>query len=184
MLLFINGCVRESSRTYALAKEVLSGTNEEIREIRLYPDGPDGLTGETLKLRDRLLSEKAYDHPMFENARLFASADAIVLAAPYWNLLFPARVLAYLEEVMAGGITFYYGEDERPHGLCRAKRLVYVTTAGGPIFRHYGYEYAQELCRTFFGIPETRLVKAERLDLLGSDENAIMEKAKKEMKGI
>ena len=94
MILFVNGCVRSNSRTLELAKAVLGELSGEVREVRLYPDGPDGLDGEKLALRDALLADKAYDHPMFSWAKQFAQADTIVLAAPYWELLFPAKVRA------------------------------------------------------------------------------------------
>ena len=69
MILFVNGCVRSNSRTLTLAKAVLGELSGEVREVRLYPDGPDGLDGEKLALRDALLADKAYDHPMFSWAK-------------------------------------------------------------------------------------------------------------------
>ena len=115
---------------------------------------------------------------MLRWANQFAAADAIVIAAPYWDLAFPSKVRAYLEEVTVSGITFRYGEYGIPQGLCRAKRLVYVTTAGGPIFQNYGYEYIKALAQGFYGIPNVSIVKAEGLDIWGADAQAIMEAAK------
>ena len=178
MILFVNGCVRAHSRTLELAKAVLEKLSGEIQEVRLYPDGPEGLTGEKLALRDALLAEKNYDHPMFSWARQFAQADTIVIAAPYWDLLFPAKVRAYLEAVTVSGITFGYGEDGIPRGLCKAKKLIYVTTAGGPIYWHLGFEYVQKLAQAFYGIPEVFQIKAEGLDIWGADVNAILEEAR------
>ena len=180
MILFINGCVRENSRTLELARAVLAKETDTIEEVCLYPDGPEGLDARKLALRDELLAAKEYDHPMFRFARQFAEADAIVLAAPYWDLAFPAKVRAYLEEVTVSGITFRYGENGIPQGLCKAKRLVYVTTAGGPIFENFnfGYDYVKALAQGFYGISEVSLVKAEGLDVWGADAEAIMEAAK------
>ena len=180
MILFVNGCVRENSRTLELAQAVLARETDTIEEIRLYPDGPAGLDAEKLTLRDELLQKKEYDHPMFDLARQFAEADAIVLAAPYWDLAFPAKVRSFLEEVTVSGITFRYGENGIPQGLCKAKRLIYVTTAGGPIFENFnfGYDYVKALAQGFYGISEVSLVKAEGLDVWGADTEAIMEAAK------
>ena len=174
MILFINGCVREHSRTLELAQAVLAKETDRIEEVRLYPDGPEGLDAQKLSLRDELLAKGEYGHPMFDLARQFALADAIVLAAPYWDLAFPAKVRAYLEEVTVSGVTFRYGENGIPQGLCKAKRLVYVTTAGGPIFQNYGYKYVKALAQGFYGIPEVTMVKAEGLDIFGADPEAIM----------
>ena len=180
MILFVNGCVRENSRTLGLARAVLAKENDTIEEIRLYPDGPDGLDAQKLALRDELLAAKDFGHPMFHFARQFAEAEAIVIAAPYWDLAFPAKVRAYLEEVTTSGITFQYGANGIPLGLCKAKKLIYVTTAGGPIFDNFnfGFDYVKALAQGFYGIPEVSLVKAEGLDIWGADVEAIMEAAK------
>ena len=180
MILFVNGCVRENSRTLELAHAVLAKETDTIEEVRLYPDGPDGLDAGKLALRDALLANREFDHPMFRWARQFADAEAIVLAAPYWDLAFPAKVRAYLEEVTISGITFRYGENGIPQGLCKAKRLIYVTTAGGPIFENFnfGYDYVKALAQGFYGIPNVSIVKAEGLDIWGADAQAIMEAAK------
>lgn len=181
MILFINACVREESRTLELAKYVLSKEKGDVQELCLYPDGPDGLTAETLRLRDELIGREETGHPMFCWARQFAQADTIVIAAPYWDLMFPAKLRAYLEEITVSGITFRYSENGIPQGLCRAKRLIYITTAGGPIFRNFGFDYVEALAQGFYGIPDVRLVKAEGLDIWGADVNAILERTKRDI---
>ena len=179
MILFVNGCVRENSRTLELAQAVLAKETDTIEEVRLYPDGPEGLDAQKLSLRDELLAAKEYGHPMFNLARQFAEAEAIVLAAPYWDLAFPAKVRAYLEEVTVSGVTFRYGENGIPQGLCKAKRLVYVTTAGGPIGEYnLGFDYVKALATLYYGIPEVKCFTAEFLDIIGADVPAIMAKAK------
>ena len=178
MVLFVNGCVREASRTLELARSVLSKENGEIQEVRLYPDGPEGLTAEKLRQREELLEKGEYMHPAFRWARQFAHADVIVIAAPYWDLMFPAKVRAYLEEITVAGITFRYSAEGIPQSLCKASRMIYVTTSGGPIIHNFGFEYAEALGREFFGIEDVRLVKAEGLDVWGADVNRIMETVK------
>ena len=184
MVLFVNGCVRENSRTLKLAHTVLESIADTREEIRLYPDGPEGLDAEKLRLREELLAAKAYDHPMFRFAKQFAAADTIVMAAPYWDLAFPAKLRAYLEEITVSGITFQYGADGIPQGLCKAKSLIYVTTAGGPIVQDFGFEYVKTLAHLFYGIPNTFLVKAEGLDIWGNNPAEILEKAKFEIPAI
>ena len=94
MVLFVNGCVRADSRTLELAQAVLEQLPGEVEELRLYPDGPEGLTAETLAQRNDLLANENYGHPMFHFSRQFAAAPTIVIAAPYWDLAFPAKVRA------------------------------------------------------------------------------------------
>ena len=75
------------------------------------------------------------------------------------------------------GILFHYTEEVRPEGLCKAKRLVYITTSGGPCsFANYGFEYLQGIAH-MFGIPETHFISAELLDVIGQDVDAIMNDA-------
>lgn len=184
MVLFVNGCARSNSRTLALAESVLSELSGQIQEVCLYPDGPEGLDTEKLRLRETLLKDREYDHPMFRWAKQFAQADTIVIAVPYWDLLFPAKLRAYLEEVTVSGITFCYGDDGVPQGLCKAKRLIYVTTAGGPIVWNMGFEYVEKLAHTFYGIPHVSQLKAEGLDIWGADTTAIIDAAKGEIPAL
>ena len=178
MVLFVNGCVRENSRTLELARAVLERVSDEIEEIRLYPNGPEGLNAEKLCMRDALLKKGDYDNLMFQHAKQFAAADVIVMAAPYWDLAFPTKIRAYLEEITVSGITFRYGADGIPLGLCQAKRLIYVTTAGGPIIQNFGFEYRKSLAYPFYGIKDVILVKAEGLDIWGANPDEIIEQAK------
>lgn len=106
-----------------------------------------------------------------------------MVAAPYWDMSFPAILKAYFEQINVIGVTFKYSDKGIPVGLCRAKRLTYVTTAGGPIFSdEYGFGYVKALAQGFYGINEVCLVKAEGLDEIGVDVDEILEKAFSEWK--
>jgi FMN-dependent NADH-azoreductase len=83
------------------------------------------------------------------------------------------------------GVTFVYSPDGVPVGLCRAEKLYYVTTAGGPVSDDsFGYGYVRALAEGFYGIPETRLVKAEGLDVIGADVEAILRRAEREIDAL
>lgn len=178
-ILFINACPRPMSRTLKLAQAVLKKTEGNVQEMRLYEDGPEPLNWESLKLRDQFQESRDFSHPMFRWARQFAEADEIIVAAPYWDLLFPAVVRSYFEAVTVSGLTFAYGENGIPKGLCRAGKLTYVTTAGGPIYKNLGFDYVDTIARLFYGINEIKCVKAEGLDIWGADVETILEEAKK-----
>jgi len=181
-ILFVNGCVRPDSRTLELARAVLDQLKGTVQEVCLCEDGPLPLDWEGLCLRDELLASEKYDHPMLQWAKEFAQADEVVVAAPYWDLMFPAMVRSYFEAITVSGLTFAYGEDGVPRGLCRAKRLIYVTTAGGPIIRNFGFDYVDALACTFYGIPDTECIQAEGLDIWGANVAAIMEEAKRKIR--
>lgn len=164
-VLFINACVREDSRTLTLAEHILSEIEGNVTEIVLAEEDIRPLNRQSLELRDRLVRQ-GEDHPMLRYARQLAEADEIVIAAPYWDLSFPALLKVYLEQVTVAGITLRY-EEGRPVGLCRAARLTYVTTSGGPIVEDFGYAYVKALAKNFYGIGETVCYRATMLDVMG-----------------
>ena len=162
-ILFINACVRENSRTLVLAKSILSGMSGEITEVNLNQENILPLNRELLEKRERLLRNGRRDDPMLCHARQFANADEIVIAAPFWDLSFPAILKTYIEQITVAGITFEY-KSGRPHGLCKAKGLTYVTTSGGPILTDFGYEYIKALAKGVYGISQTKAYRAMNLD--------------------
>lgn len=180
MILFVNGCPRENSRTLELARTVLQCEAGHVEEVELFSCGIEMLDAERLALRDELLDQQRLDHPLLAWAQQFAQADTVIIAAPYWDLMFPAMVRAYLEAVTVCGITFRYNEQGIPQGLCRAKKLIYVTTAGGPIIHNFGFDYVKALCESFYGIGDVSCVSAEGLDIWGADAAAIVQQAKQE----
>ncbi len=170
MVLYINCCVRDESRTHRLANALLSSLGGDYTELELYKENPRPLDKESLNKRTALIEKGDYSDKMFDFAKQFAAADTIVISAPYWDLSFPAVLKNYIENIYITGIVSAYGEDGMPVGLCRATKLYYVTTAGGPYDSTYSYGYIESLAKNFFGIPETALVKAEMLDI--ADNNA------------
>ena len=178
MILFINACVRKGSRTKKLANGVLSHLNEQYEEVRLEDIAFPVVNEEFLYSRDKLIGEGRFDDPSFALARQFADADEIVIAAPFWDLSFPASLKQYFEQINVVGVTFVYTEEGFPKGLCRAKELNYVTTAGGSyVPEEFGFGYVKALAQGFYGIPEARLVQAVGLDLMGADPERILAEA-------
>ena len=175
MILYIDACVREDSRTRRLADCLLQTLNAPCARLRLtecaFPAADEAFLGK----RDRLLREGAFDDPLFDCARQFAEADEIIMAAPFWDLSFPAALKAYLEQINVVGITFRYTPEGVPEGLCRAKRLFYVTTAGGDFFpEQYGFGYVEALARNFYGIGDVALIRATGLDIDGAPVEKIL----------
>ena len=81
------------------------------------------------------------------------------------------------------GLTFRYAPEGTPVGMCNAKRLIYVTTAGGPLTpQNLGYEYVKALATTFYGIQNVLYFKAENLDIWGADVDGILQAAAEEIK--
>ena len=190
MILLINACVRKDSRTKRLADRLVnrlreresrgcaSGEVPAMEEIVLSEAEFPAVGEAFLAKRDRASQEADFSDPVFAPARAFAAADTIVIAAPSWDFSFPASLKQYIEQINVVGLTFHYPDGNVPQGLCRAKELYYVTTAGGTGHTdEYGYGYVRDLAAYFYGIPQTHLIKAEGLDIAGADADAIMEAA-------
>ena len=158
MTLYINCCVREESRTDRLARAVLQKLGGNFTELKLYEENLKPLNRGTLNKRTALIEQGDYSDQMFDYAKQFAGADTIVLAAPYWDLSFPATLKTYIENIYVTGIVSAYNEN--------------------------GMGYIKSLAKNFFGIPETHLVKAEMLDIEGYDSEEILNREIKKSEHI
>ena len=184
-ILYVNACVRKESRTRKLAEKLLLQLDRPYEELRLEDIAFPSVGEAFLTRRDRLLSEGKLQDPLFDLARQFAEAETVVIAAPYWDLSFPAALKQYLEQINVVGVTFKYSPEGVPVGLCRADRLFYVTTAGG----HYvpdvfGFGYVKALAQNYYGIQDVRQIEAAGLDIDGADVPAIMKEAEAALAGM
>ena len=178
MILFINACVRKGSRTKRLADKLLMKLDEPYTEVKLEEIDFPLTDEEYVNRRTELVNERKFGDPMFSLARQFAEADTIVIAAPYWDLSFPASLKQYIEHINVLGVTFEYTDEGYPRGLCRAKKLYYVMTAGGSFCpEEFGYGYVRSLAENFYGIRDTSLILAKGLDIVGADPEKIMQEA-------
>ena len=174
-ILYVNACARKESRTRLLAEKLLGRLNMPCEEICLVDFPFPVVNEEYLRKRDQIILAGDFHNSMFDLARRFSEADTIVIAAPYWDLSFPAMIKQYLELINVVGITFKYSTEGIPVGLCRASRLFYVTTAGGNYVPDtFGFGYIKALAQNFYGIQDIRKIEAVGLDIDGADANAIM----------
>lgn len=190
-ILFINACMRgrKISRTYELADTFLQqycSKNEcQLQEIDLSVVKATPLDAESLARREALLALEDFAAPELALALQFAAADKIVVAAPFWDLSFPAALKAYLENICVNKITFAYEGDGKIRGRCRAEKMMYITTRGGifsgPAMQNYemAIPYLKALSG-FLGIKEFASLSAEGLDIIGQDAEKIIEIAREE----
>lgn len=189
-LLFVNACVREgNSRTLKLARRFLEAwqgahpngviTEVDLIKARLSPQYP-----EVLRERDELWNAGRFDHAMFAPARQFAAAGKIVIAAPFWDLSFPAVLKIYLERISVSGITFGYDDQGANLGLCKADKLLLITTRGGNFslpetaWMEMGARQLHALC-AMYGISSFKCLAAEGLDDVRNDAAALLGEAGK-----
>ena len=180
--LFVDCCIRGgASRTRALAEAFFAKLNGgyETERLCLAEESLPYFSGAYFEQRERLIAARAFDHPRFRYARQFAAADLVVIAAPFWDLSFPALLKVYIEQVSVDGITFATGPSGLA-GLCRASEMVYLTTRGGFYTdepSEMGSRYLEAMSG-FFGIAGYDCVAADGLDVAGFDAKRSLDEAR------
>ena len=182
--LFVDCCLRNGSQTKILANEFLSKLQGyDIKHLELANENLKPLVSDFLESRQELLDNNELDHPRFRYAHEFKDADLIVIAAPFWDLSFPALLKIYIENICVDGITFD-STSEGLTGLCKANTLVYLTTRGGFYLNsplEQALPYIGSMCK-FFGIENFKYVAADGMNVQGFDAheslNEAIEKAK------
>lgn len=185
-LLFLDACIStHESRTKKLCAAYIDAFRRKhpdtaMETVVLRTGKAEPLTKERIAERDGYIRKKDWKQPMFDYARQFKEADYIVVGTPYWDLSFASILKVYIENIMVADLTFE-ATSTGYNGLCRGKKLIYITTAGGFIGdRNFGYDYMCGIA-DMLGIPDTELVKAEGLDIDGFDADKIVEKAIEEI---
>ena len=139
MILYVNCCVREDSRTDRIARTLLEKLGGEYEEVYLPGADLKPLSRELLDKRNALIEKADYSDPMFRYAKQFAAADRIVISAPYWDLSFPAVLKLYIENIyVENGNLNYYSE----------KGILYYKSSG------FVAAYPENNKTTDFHIPE------------------------------
>ena len=183
-VLFIDCCIRrEHSRSKALADHFIGELQKkeeyEIETLCLMDENLSYFSEGFFLQRERLLEQGNFNHPRFRYAHQFAAADKIVIAAPFWDLSFPALLKVYIENLCVDGITFHT-DEQGLHGLCKADHMVYLTARGG-IYKdsdmEQGSRYLEQMAG-FFGIEKYDCVAAEGLDIGAWPVEELMDQAK------
>ena len=183
-ILYVNACVKRdiASRTDRLAQAYLNKCLESqdcslsivnLEETVMFP-----LSGKSLAEREKAIENNDFSGSAFELARNFAAADEVVIAAPYWDMSFPASLKLYIEQLCINKLTFCYDEMGRPRGLTNIKKAIYLTTSGGYIGDYnFGFDYIKGVFSTLFGISDIAFFSAEGLDIFGNDPENILASA-------
>ncbi|MBQ9519161.1 MAG: NAD(P)H-dependent oxidoreductase [Firmicutes bacterium] len=183
--LVIDACTSDRSRTRKLTRYLCEKLDKDMEIIRLNEQKPYSFDMALLEKRDAAIAKADFSDDMFKAAKQFANAENIIVAAPYWDLSFPAVLKQYIESINVCGLTFGYSENGMPVSMSNAKRLIYITTAGGYIVSdEFGFGYIKKVMELFYGVKRFDYIKAEGLDIIGADIDAILEKAKEDIDRI
>jgi len=171
-VLYIDCCIRgELSRTKQLGEaflvELQRSGNYAVERLTLMDEPLVPFQNGFFRQREELLEAGALDHPRFRYAHQFQQAERVVIAAPFWDLSFPALLKVYIEHLCVQGITFDCDEKNGTYGVCGASRMLFLTTRGGALEgspMDNGTKYLGDMAK-FFGIPRFDHIAADGLDL-------------------
>ncbi len=170
--LYIDCCIRgEQSRTKRLAEAFLAayGAREgiDITQLTLMDEPLIPFSNGFFWQREQMIERGELDHPRFRYAHQFQQAERIIIAAPFWDLSFPALLKVYIENVNVQGITFDCNVTDGCFGICRAAEMLFLTTRGGSMEGNpmdNGTKYLADMAK-FFGIPAFECIAADGLDM-------------------
>lgn len=161
------------SRTFKVSDSFVeeykkNNPEDEIITLDLYKENIDFLRADDLGKLFGPKDEESKNNSILKYAYQFADADKYIIAAPMWNLSFPAILKAYIDYVSVSGITFKY-TAEGPVGLLNNKKAVHIVSRGGD-YDNSPYEMGDRYLRTilgFFGIKDIETIAIDNLDVIG-----------------
>ena len=161
------------SRTFKVSDSFVeeykkNNPEDEIITLDLYKENIDFLRADDLGKLFGPKDEESKNNSILKYAYQFADADKYIIAAPMWNLSFPAILKAYIDYVSVSGITFKY-TAEGPVGLLNNKKAAHIVSRGGG-YDNSPYEMGDRYLRTilgFFGIKDIETIAIDNLDVMG-----------------
>ena len=169
-LIYINACMRAGSRTQRIAtpiiEELRKNYNVETIDLtkNLYP------VADNYTLEDRKQGIVPPEHVAL--AKKIAAADRIVIAAPFWDMSFPSALKVFFENMSLFGITFD-SNDKECYGLCKAEKVMYITTRGMNISTGDPLEQATPYIKALsylWGWGELTVISAQNMDYSTPEE--------------
>ena len=170
-ILYIDACIREElSRTKKIATPIINKLKEKHEVETLTLNELD------LQIVDKALitkrNNKEIDDEVLSWAHKVASADKIVIAAPFWDMSFPAALKNFFELCSIFEVTFSSNEKEC-YGLCKADTLLYITTRGMNIHTGEDLEAATPYLKALmwlWGINNLKVIEATNMDYASEKE--------------
>ena len=169
-LIYINACMRAGSRTRRIAtpiiEELRKRYNVETVDLtkNLYP------VADNYTLEDR--NQGIVPPEDVTLAKKIAAADRIVIAAPFWEMSFPSALKVFFENMSLFGVTFD-SNDKECYGLCKAEKVMYITTRGMNISTGDPLEQATPYIKALshlWGWGELTVISAQNMDYSTPEE--------------
>lgn len=109
-----------------------------------------------------------------EIARKIADADRLVIAAPFWDMSFPSALKVFFENMSLFNVTFGSNEKEC-YGLCKAEKVLYITTRGMNISTGDELEQATPYIKALsklWGLGKLFVISAQNMDYSTEEEKS------------
>jgi FMN-dependent NADH-azoreductase len=126
--------------TSFFAKLVEIDPDIDIHNLDLYQDPPPYLSYEAIRGfyfpvyiqgYTATKEETAAMKYAMDQARLFNTADVVVLTMPMWNYAVPAIMKAWMDQIITPGATISMSKDDGIKPLHRVRKLVILVSSGG-----------------------------------------------------
>ncbi len=170
-ILYIDACIRdEQSRTKRIATPVVEALKQKYEVQTLVINDLD-----LSIVKKELITKRnngAIDPQVMLWAESVRDADGIVIAAPFWDMSFPAALKNFLELCSIFDVTFKTN-DKTCYGNCKAEKMLYITTRGMDISTGDMLEQATPYLKALswlWGIGPLEVVSAQNMDYISESE--------------
>lgn len=163
-LFYVDACLREGSNTKKIADAIFDELSNkyEMETVRLSDSSFPIVNNDILNDRANGIVPEEY----VEMAKKLAAADRLVIAAPFWDMSFPSALKVFFENMSLFNVTFASNEKEC-FGLCKAEKVLYITTRGMNISTGDDLEQATPYIKALsklWGLGELYVVSAQNMD--------------------
>ena len=171
-LVIVNACVRQAdSRTLRIAEPIIEVLAKRYEALRYDLPEMEGIVPITPELFDER-SRGEIPAWALEAAKAIAAADRIMIVAPFWDMSFPAALKCFFEQTSLFEVTFT-DNGKTCVGLCKAPKVLYVTTRGMDITTGDAREQATPYLKalgSLWNLGELTTIAAHNLDYSSPDE--------------
>lgn len=169
-LIFIDACMRAGSRTRRIAGPLVAELSKRysVETVDLTRNIYTAADNHTLEDRNNGIVPE--EHVAL--AKRIAAADRIVIAAPFWDMSFPAALKVFFENMSLFGVTFDT-DDKKCYGLCKAEKVLYITSRGMDICTGDPLEQATPYIKALshlWGWGELTVIAAQNMDYSSPEE--------------
>ena len=170
-LLYIDACIRdEMSRTKRIATPIVEALKQKYEVQTLVINDLD-----LSIVKKELITKRnngVIDPQVMSWAESVRDADRIVIAAPFWDMSFPAALKNFLELCSIFDVTFK-SDEKTCYGNCKAEKMLYITTRGMDISTgdvlEQGTPYLKAIS-WLWGIGPMQVISAQNMDYISEKE--------------